>query len=285
MPVPSVRYKPDDEVWVAVTDVEAAHPAFQAPADAAVVVGKLLGRVENENAGPGVPRTWHVSIAGVADVHGIVTPIQISSRRFHRHAKILIVRIGDWKTEQQTLNPLSDSLKSQLSLLLPPGFVDVEYIRTLDELAGALRKHGGGGGPASHVPWGYAVLVGHGRSGADAGIDFAGRWHTAQEVANSISGLGPGRKSFSEARFVSVCCHTGSSEFASSFSDELGTTWVGPRTSVHSYEAAGFVWRLFYEHFLRGRTWADAFRHTRSASATYSTDFRCWADGDENQPA
>lgn len=285
MAVQSVKYQPDDEVWVAVADVLAARPDFQAPADAAVVVGKLHDRVENEDARPGVPRTWNVGIAGVTDINGIQEPIPISSRRFRRHAKILIVRIGDWTTEQLTLNPLADSLKSQLSLLLPPGYVDVEYIRTLDEIAGALRVHGGGARPSVRAPWGYAVLVGHGRSGNNPGINFAGNWHTPHEIAFAIKGLGPGRKSFSEARFISVCCYTGSDEFAEPFSDALGTTWVGPRASVHSFEAAGFVLRLFYEHFLRARTWADAFKHTRVASRTYSTDFRCWSDGQATQVA
>jgi hypothetical protein len=48
--------------------------------------------------------------------------------------------------------------------------------------------------------------------------------------------------------------------------------------------AGGGVGDLFFEHFLAGRTWADAFRHTRASTGTFSTSFRCWMDGDEVQP-
>ena len=280
MAVQSVKYQAGDEVWVPVADVLGARPTYSAPADAAMVWGKLAGRVANQNEVPGVPRTWHVNIAGLKDAHGIQDSIPLSSRRFHRYAKILIIRIGDWDTEQPVLNPLAASLKAQLSLLLPPGDVDVEYIRTLEEMKAALRVHGGGPGTGVRAPWGYAVLVGHGRSGNDPGINFGGNWVSPGQLSTAIAGLGPGRKSFSEARIISLCCETGAKRFAEPFSDELGTTFVGPAASVHSYEAAGFVLRLFYEHFLKGRTWSDAFRHTRIASETYSTDFSCWMDGE-----
>jgi len=46
--------------------------------------------------------------------------IPISSRRFRRHRKTLLVRIGDGTTEQLNLNPLAESLNAQLSLQLPP---------------------------------------------------------------------------------------------------------------------------------------------------------------------
>ena len=282
MPVQSVKYKLSDEVWVPVADILTIRPKFRPPADAAVVSGKLDGRVEGDDIAPGVARTWNVSVAGLRDDHGTQESIPISSRRFRRHTKIVIIRVGDWETEQLTLNPLAASLKAQLSLLLPPGFVDVEYIRTLEELTGALRVHGGGPS-AARTPWGYVVLVGHGRTGTSPGINFGGDWHSPKKIAAAIKGLGPGRQSFSEGRFISLCCHTGASGFARAFSDELNTTWVGPRESVHSFEAAGFVLRLFYEHFLRARTWSDAFRHTRSASKTFSTEFRCWMDGTETQ--
>jgi hypothetical protein len=117
--------------------------------------------------------------------------VEISSRRLRRHAKILIFRIGDWETEQPTLNPLAASLKSQLSLLLPPNEVDVEYIRTLDEMAEALRVHGGGGNPITarqNSPWGYAVFVGHGRAGPSPAMRFGSTWHGPSQVAEAIKG-------------------------------------------------------------------------------------------------
>jgi hypothetical protein len=104
-------------------------------------------------------------------------------------------------------------------------------------------------------------------------------------MADAIKGLGPGRRSFSDAKFISLCCETGAEEFASVFSDRLNSTWTGPNATVHSFEAAGFVLRLFYEHFLRAKTWADAFGSTRKASTTFSTQFRCWMDGEEVQPS
>jgi hypothetical protein len=213
--------------------------------------------------------------------------VAVSSRRLRRHAKILVFRIGDWDTEQRTLNPLADSLKTQLSLLVPPNAVDVEYIRTLDEFAGALAVHGGGGKRITarqDSPWGYAILVGHGRGDPEPGIRFATRWHGPSDIAEAIKGLGPGRRSFSDAVFMSLCCRTGDAEFAQSFSDELNTTFVGPGATVHSFEAAGVVQRLFYELFLTGNTFAQALKRTRDATSGFSTTFRCWLDGEEANP-
>jgi hypothetical protein len=278
--VPASPLQVDDYVWVAVADVRQHHPDFETSHGGSVASGKLLGRTGGELA-PGTPRTWIVSIQGLHE------PVEISSRKLRRHCKALILRVGDWDTEQTTLNPLAASLKAQLSLLLPPSAVDVEYIRTLDELSGALRVHGGGLSPAGHrqaEPWGYAILVGHGRAGANPGIRFGTTWHSPQDMADAIKGLGPGRRSFSDAKFISLCCETGAAEFASVFSDRLNSTWTGPGATVHSFEAAGFVVRFFYEHFLRARTWADAFGNTRKVSMTFSTQFRCWMDGEEVQP-
>jgi hypothetical protein len=277
------RFEKGEEVWVPIAEVRKSEPNFSAVHEGAMVTGKLAGRVEGALA-PGTPRTWHVAITGLLDANSVQKTIEVSSRRFLRHAKILIIRIGDWETEQVTLNPLAESLKAQLSLLLPPSGVDVEYIRTLDELRAALELHGGGltsTGRRQSNPWGYAVLVGHGRAGTTPGIRFGHSWNGPDEIQQTIQGLGPGRRTFSEGRFISLCCETGISNFAAPFSDALNTTWVGPRAEVHSYEAAGFVQRLFFEHFLSGQTWMRAFRSTAETMAGFSTQFQCWMDGDE----
>lgn len=262
---------------MSVADISKAHPSYETAHGGSVASGKLAGRVEADLK-PGASRTWLV------DVTGLDEPMSISSRKLKRRVKVLIIRVGDWDTEQATLNPLAESLKAQLSLLLPPGNVDVEYIRTLDELSGALRVHGGGLGPTGQrqaEPWGYAILVGHGRSGPSAGIRFGTSWHSPDAMAAAVKGLGPGRRSFSDAKFISLCCETGSAAFAQTFSENLSTTWVGPSDAVHSFEAAGFVLRLFYEDFLRTGTWSDSFRGAQSASSTFSTAFRCWMNGEE----
>ena len=284
MPQVQIRsFESGEEVWVPLSEVQKSEPEFSPAHGGAMVSGRLAGRVAGKLA-PGTPRTWHVAINGLLDANSVQRTVEVSSRRFRRHANILIIRIGDWITEQGALNPLAESLKAQLSLLLPPNGVDVEYIRTLDELRSALALHGGGLTPTGRrqsSPWGYAVLVGHGRAGATPGILFGGSWHSPGEIQQTIQGLGPGRRTFSEGRFISLCCETGASEFAAVFSDALNTTWVGPRGDVHSYEAAGFVQRLFFEHFLAGQTWMRAFRSTAETTATFSTRFQCWMDGEE----
>jgi hypothetical protein len=274
------RFNDGDEVWVPVADVRQTCPQFETVHGGAVTSGVLAGRVAGEIQ-PGVARSWYV------DIPGLDEPLVVSSRKFRRHVKILILRVGDWDTEQTTLNPLAASLRAQLSLLLPPGAVDTEYVRSIDEVGGALRVHGGGLDQAGHrqaEPWGYAILVGHGRTEPSPGVQFGYTWHSPEDIANAMDGLGPGRSSFSDARFISLCCETGQPEFAEPFSGSLHTTWVGPSEAVHAFEAGAFVVRLFFEHFLQARTWADAFRHTRAASTSFSTQFRCWANGDEVQP-
>lgn len=196
MPQPRVARKAlgsGDEVWIPVAEVNKTFPEFQPAHAGAVVQGKLETRVAGDPDIPGVPRTWTVSVAGLQHPGGLPATIDVSSRRMRRHAKILILRVGDWDTEQNMLNPLAASLKAQLSLLVPPNEVDVEYIRTLDEFAGALGVHGGGGKAITArkgSPWGYAVLVGHGRAGADAGILFGAEWYGTADIADAIKGFG-----------------------------------------------------------------------------------------------
>ena len=271
-----------DRVWLPASEVRKHRQDFEPVHAGAMVEGKLAGRVGALVRG--IPRTWHVDVSGVHDAAGTQEPLPVSSRHFRRHAKILIVRIGDWETEHPTLNPLASSLKAQLSLLLPPGDVEVEYIRTLHELAGVLRLHGGGLAPTGRRqahPWGYAVLVGHGRAGTSPGIRFGDEWHSPRKIAAAIKGLGPGARTFSEARFISLCCETGEASFARAFTKELHTAWVAPGDAVHSFEAAGYVQRVFFEHFLAGETWSRAFRKTSKATEDYSTSFRCWLNGEE----
>ena len=273
-----------DEVWIPVAEINKTFSDFQPAHAGAVVQGKLEGRVGGDPELPGVPRTWTVSVAGLHHDGGAPATVHVSSRRMRRHAKILIFRIGDWDTEQNTLNPLAASLKAQLSLLLPPNEVDVEYIRTLDEFAAALGVHGGGGKTITarqDSPWGYAVLVGHGRSGANAGIRFGTEWHGPEAVADAIRRLGPGRASFGDAVFASLCCSTGEESFAQPFSKALHTTFVGPGETVHSFEAAGFVQRLFHELFLGGETLAQGLKRTRGATETFKTSFRSWMNASE----
>jgi len=249
-----------------------------------VVPGRLAGRKEAELASPGHPRTWYVDIPGIEKFNGGSPSIELSSRRFRRHSKILLLRIGDWATEQTALNPLAQSLRAQMSLLLPPGEVDVEYIRTLDELAAALRVHGASKRlPDSRqaAPWGYAILIGHGRAGEEPALRFGDTWRSVDAITQAIKGLGPARRSFGNAIFISLCCETGQESFAKAFSDALNTTFVGPGAAVHSFEAAATVQWLFLEHFLHGCGWADAFRHTAQATAGFDTQFRFWADGVE----
>jgi hypothetical protein len=106
-------------------------------------------------------------------------------------------------------------------------------------------------------------------------------WHEPEEVAQAITGLGPGRRAFGDAVFASLCCETGDAAFRRAFSSELRTTFVGPRDTVHSFEAAGLVHRLFYELFLGGETFAQALKRTRSATENFRTTFRCWLNGVE----
>ncbi len=87
--------------------------------------GKLAGRIDGEELRPGTPRTWNVDVRGLVDEADTMRP-PIPSRRSRRHAKVLVFRIGGWETEHIALNPLAASLKTELSLLMPPSEVDVE---------------------------------------------------------------------------------------------------------------------------------------------------------------
>jgi hypothetical protein len=77
---------------------------------------------------------------------------------------------------------------------------------------------------------------------------------------------------------------TGETSFARALTKELHTAWVAPGDAVHSFEAAGYVHRVFFEHFLAGETWSRAFRKTSKATEDYSTTFRCWLNGEEVLP-
>jgi hypothetical protein len=97
-------FEDGEELWLPVAEVRRHHPDFEPIHAGSVVAGKLAGRVAGDIA-PGVPRTWNVDVAGLTDGAGIQRSIPVSARRFRRHAKILIIRIGERETEQTTPNP------------------------------------------------------------------------------------------------------------------------------------------------------------------------------------
>src|SRR3954462_10975825 len=102
-------YAEGDRIWLPVTEVRKQHPGFNPGHGASVVEGKLAGRVGGDIA-PGTPRTWNVDVSGLKVEAGVQLSIPVSSRSFSRYAKVLNPRIGDWETEQPTLNPLAESL-------------------------------------------------------------------------------------------------------------------------------------------------------------------------------
>ena len=185
----------------------------------------------------------------------------IGASLVHKSVGILVLRIGDFETEQTLLDPLAKSVTQFCRLLLPDDQVRAVRVRSLDELQQLWQREQAA---YSHVIW-----IGH---GSEAGINFGvGGWVDAETLGRTLRVYGAPRKIY-----ISLCCKTGYKSFGSALSrTTMCNRFLGPFHSVEGAVASQFCQTFLASHLLEGRTVGVAFRKARG-SVPGSTSFRLW---------
>lgn len=208
-------------------------------------------------------------------VAGPKTSPPISVSKVHKHLGILVVRIGDFKTESLLLDPLAKSIRDFCRLLIDQ--VQLLEVRSLEELKDWCG-HNGNIRLYSHV-----ILVGH---GSKANIEFASGHRaktssTAKPIPKTASEIGKAlhiSKSVKKV-VVSLACETGHSAFAKDFSKSTSCLFfIGPETA-----GSGAIGSLLCQHFLvmnivNGETPGVAFKHARD-NVNHSPTYALWQRG------
>ena len=188
----------------------------------------------------------------------------VSGAKALRRLRVLILRIGDLKTEHNLLDPIKESIHQFCKLLLDDEQLRVYGLRTEQELQMIAHEQGD---EASHV-----VLIGHGRKDA---IRFGTNlWMAGNEISGYFGGEGAPVR-----HFISLCCNTGHSQFARDFSDEYrDATFIAPLGSLDGCIASHFCQTYLSYNLLLGHTDLVSFKKARN-NVPNATPFRRWQGG------
>ena len=181
-----------------------------------------------------------------------------------RHLGIAIITVGDFETEEMTLNPLSKSVLQYCRLLVNDSSVVALKVRSIDELAKwALNNINA---------YSHLILIGHGDSDsiefAVSGSAKADDWREALHTAGATKKV-----------VLSLCCKTGDAAFAEDFSKaSFCAFFAAPENSVGAAEASLFCQAFLAFNLLQAQTPGVAFK-----SALKSTPgkhaFTLWRSG------
>jgi hypothetical protein len=189
---------------------------------------------------------------------------QVPSSAVHSDVGVCIIRIGDYQTEGNLLNPLTKSIVHFLKILLPDDQLLTHYIRTPAEFYHIISTYGGA--------FTHFVLVGHASA---AGLHFA---FGVRQSAGTLAATLP-QHTAREHNFITLCCHSGERTFARQFSASAACRHlVAPYGPLHGAAASQFAQTFFAHHFLEGRTFTVAFNRSRE-SVPGGTRFKHWRNG------
>lgn len=189
---------------------------------------------------------------------------RVATSAVHRNVGILVLKIGDFRSEDSLLDPLTKSLVNYCRLLVPDDQVRYLEIRTWDEFEAVIADH--------HTAYTHVVIVGHGN---DVRLCFVPKVHkTARDIVTFMDKQGVQNKVF-----LSLCCHTGKAAFAKTFSRSAScSALMAPLGPLHGASASQFAQTYFAYHFLEGRTQKVAFNKARRVTPGASR-FRYWKNG------
>jgi hypothetical protein len=190
---------------------------------------------------------------------------RVASARVHKEVGVLLLRVGDFCTESQLLDPLAKSILHYLRLLLPDDMLDCCELRSMAELHTLWEKR--------HAAHSHVILVGHGdRCALKFGVDGA----VAPGALVKLLGKPAGGR---QKTVLSLCCETGFADFARVVSNSVAiAALIAPFGVVHGAVASQFVQTYFAYHFLQGETPQVAFRHARDG-VPGAVSFRLWRKG------
>lgn len=189
--------------------------------------------------------------------------VLVASSAAHRNIGFLIVRIGDFQTENTLLDPLAKSILQFARILVTDEFVSRIDIRTIEE----LRIYWA----INHAVYSHIIFIGHGS--ADSVTFGVGDPPTAQRFISALEIEGVQPKTI-----LSLACETGKAPIARDISDSsVCDGFVAPYSTVHGAVSSLFVQMFLNKHLLDGRTTMVAFKQTYEAIAR--CPFRIWEKG------
>lgn len=188
--------------------------------------------------------------------------VQVATARVLPRMGVLLIRIGDFASEGQLLDPLYKCLLHYLRLLIGPEIVGCQ-IRSYKELEMIWS--------AQHATKMFAVIIAHGRPDA---VNFAvDGWVNAGRVKSAFETGG------TEVSILSTACKTGLRSFSQVLSGSpIIREVVAPQHSVPGPIAAQFVQNYFAERLVAGHTGKTAFTKARATPAD-ACNFRRWKNG------
>ena len=171
----------------------------------------------------------------------------IAISKIHSDLGVALLSIGDFETEDGLINPLSKSLLQFCRLILPDDQMTTVRVRSITEV-GSWWK-------INHAAFTHIIIVGHGCAEA---IKFGvGGNRKAKSFHRQMHESGSYPKTF-----ISLCCETGKSVFASNFSGyDFCSYFIGPEHSIHGAVASQFLQSFLNLHLLHGKSTKIAHRH------------------------
>ncbi len=189
--------------------------------------------------------------------------VSVGSSAAHRGLGFLIVRIGDFRTEDSLLDPLAKSVLQFSRILVTDEFVRRIDIRTIDELSSYWALN--------HATYSHLILIGHGSS--DSVTFGVGEPANAERLiaALDVEGVQP-------KTILSFACETGKAPIAREISaSPVCEAFIAPYSTVHGADSSLFVQMFLNKHLLDGRTTTIAFKNAYAAIAR--CPFRIWECG------
>lgn len=189
--------------------------------------------------------------------------VSVGSSAAHRGLGFLIVRIGDFRTEDSLLDPLAKSVLQFSRILVTDEFVRRIDIRTIDELGSYWALN--------HAVYSHLIFIGH---GSPDSIAFGlGEPANAEELLAVLEVEGVQPKTI-----LFLACETGKAPIAREISTSpVCESYIAPYSAVHGADSSLFVQMFLNKHLLDGRTTTVAFKHAYAAIAR--CPFRIWENG------
>jgi hypothetical protein len=176
---------------------------------------------------------------------------------------ILILEIGDYKTEETLLTPLKKSILQFTRLLLSDDYIRHYTIRTPGEFSYIWSEQ--------HAVTSHLIMIGHG----DASSLLFGE-NTAVNAAQLIQLLHTPQGIGEAKQVISLCCKTGSKTFGGAVSGNPNVeSFIGPVSSVHGASASQFCQSYLTYLFLQGYRSSTAYEYAKAANPGTS-DFVLW---------
>lgn len=176
---------------------------------------------------------------------------------------LLIVQIGDFKSEATLLEPLKKSILQFARLLLNDDYIRSYSVRSAGEFRYIWEKE--------HPVTSHIILVGHGdatsiKFGPTVQIDAAG----FIDLLSTDGGV------IEAKQIISLCCKTGSKSFGGKVSGTPNVeAFIGPTTALHGANASQFCQSYLTYLFLHGYISSTAYEYARATNPGAS-DFTFW---------